>query len=125
MCFFGEIKLNSGELLNCEFDGNICEVKSLVIDNNGKIITGFIGQHQDDRNVNGIKIKNALATFIPAQIGLLFNLTIFEMYFKSLLEIKSKDFEGMDNLKDLNLGLNRLKTLPADVCLLEILFLTV
>ncbi|CAO1294214.1 unnamed protein product [Diamesa serratosioi] len=114
-----------GEKLNCqfqvaEFNSWIysCVVSSLVNTNNNTVIDGYSGVHEDgrpDNDVKGIWIEDTNTKYIPSGLGLLFSLNSLVMWNTELVEIKSQDFIGMQNLEELSLALNELKSVPIDV----------
>lgn len=115
------------EELKCEFQDQAfvitdtlysCFVNSLVIQDNSMIITNHTGVHKTnkiDKDVKAIIIEDTNLKFIPKNLGLLFNLTVLYMYETHLVEIKSIDFHGMQELKVLQLYENKLSSLPVDV----------
>lgn len=127
MIICGLIKLNFGEIMQCNFmelKYNLagflysCEVSSLDNQNNNMSITGSTGNHTTNRNnenVKGIYIHNSDTKYIPRNLGYLFNLTELLMQNTELIEIKSIDFNGMQDLQYLSFYGNKLTILPIDV----------
>lgn len=127
MFICGEIQLCVGEIMQCHFielKYNLagflysCEVNSLDNQNNNMSITGSTGNHTTDKNnenVKGIYIHNTNTKYIPKNLGCLFNLTELLMQNTELIEIKSIDFHGMQDLQYLSFYGNKLTTLPTDV----------
>lgn len=124
------IKLRDDQLMNklkCEFKdqeiinwitGYYCYVSSLDSSDSIVNIDGYSGVHLSNKNindVNGLMIHNVTMNFIPANLGLLFNLTSLSISFTQLIEIHSKDFHEMHHLVRLSLSYNKLQTLPFDV----------
>ena len=115
------------EQLVCEFKDEIfnilgplysCDVSSLDNQCNRKIITGHNGDHKANKmatDVKAIWIKMTNTKYIPEGLGSLFNLTAFQIFKSELVEIKSKDFKGMENLENLILNHNQLTSMPS-VC---------
>lgn len=58
------------------------------------------------KDVQGISIFGNDIKYIPGNLGSLFNLKAFEINSANLMEIKSTDFNGMQNLEYLNIGFN-------------------
>ena len=121
-----ESQLSHGEKLNCKFKdediypvGNLysCNVRSFVNQHDNITIEGYSGVHETNKNDNDVKAIQIFITeakYIPANLGFLSNLTAFGMFITDLIEIKAKDFQGMQNLEDLSLFMNDLRSLPSD-----------
>ena len=119
--------MSRGEKLNCEFEdyefrvvGKLytCEVTSLDNTLNNLTIDGYSGEHEENKNdadVNAIWIHNTNTKYIPTNLGSLFNLTALSIWNSELVEIKAKDFHGMQNLESINLSDNKLSSVPLDV----------
>lgn len=107
-CIFGDVAYVWGSFYSCQ-------VTSLENSNNNIIITEQIGTHiliKNDNDVKAINIINTITKFIPANLGLLFNLTVFRMYNTQLIKFKAEDFNNMENLEYLDLHSNKLTTIP-------------
>ena len=116
-------QFSHGEKLNCKFEVNsmdslyTCEVTTFVNPHNNVTIDGYLGEHEATKNgadVNKIYIHDTNTKYIPTNLGSLFYLTFLDMDGTKLVEIKSKDFHGMQNLKYLFLSDNILKSVPLD-----------
>lgn len=108
-CKFRNLNSHNGliYLCNVEYD-----------DENRLIVNRFTGTHienKTDSDVKGISIISSKTEYFPTNIGSLFNLTYFHMYGAGLIEIKSKDFVGMQDLEVLFLTFNKITHLPSDV----------
>lgn len=126
MIIFGKLHLSTCEKLQCNFKDSTyadinfysCFVSSLEDKNNqSTIIDGFTGVQMANKNINdvkGIKIQSTSNKFIPANLGFLFNITVFAMWKTQLIEIKSIDFHGMQNLEVLSLWSNNLTSVPVN-----------
>ena len=122
----GGIHLSDGDKLECLFEfvnfgvvANVytCYVTSLDNKNNNKIIDGFTGAHKEEKDCNNVKaiyLHKTNTKYIPENIGTLFKLTAFRMWNGQLTEIKTKDFNGMEKLENLDLGVNNLPSLPSN-----------
>ena len=112
----GGIHFCYGERLKCDFmlvDFKFkneyvslykCKVTSL---DNSNTIIGYNGVHntnKNDKDVKGIWIHDTNAKYIPENLGSLFNIISFAVEHSNLVEIKSKDFRGMQDLDRLNVG---------------------
>ncbi|CAO1294192.1 unnamed protein product [Diamesa serratosioi] len=113
-----------GEILNCIFenknDDYTCYVTSLDNSNNTMVITGSSGTHEANKtniDIESIYVENTNTKFIPRNLGNLFNLIKLTMRKTKLVEIKSQDFNGMQDLEYLDLSENYLTILPIDVFL--------
>ena len=74
-----------------------CDVTSLDNSLNRTTIDGFTGAHMTnitDINVKGINIHDTNTKYIPANIGLLFNLTAIFVQNSNLIEIKAESFSS-------------------------------
>ena len=114
----GGIHLCYGDQLKCDF-GNVdfhfnnrydslysCHVTSL---DNSNTINGYNGVHntnKNDKDVKGIWIHDTNAKYIPENLGPFFNIISFAIHNTHLVEIKSKDFSGMQGLETLKLYKN-------------------
>ncbi|CAO1381762.1 unnamed protein product [Diamesa serratosioi] len=124
--FLGVSQLSRGEDINCVFINQTwslksfytCDVTSLENSNNSMVITGYKGNHKpkkSDLDVKGLWVQATNTKFIPGGLGLLFNLTSFVMEHTNLVELKSKDFHGMENVEYSGFWNNKLTHLPTDV----------
>ena len=89
MILCGGLHLSHGEKLKCEFKvetfpyvGNVYYCYETSLDNslNSMTIDGFTGNHmtyKTENDVRGLYIQKTNTTYIPANLGVLFNLTIF------------------------------------------------
>ena len=109
------------ERLNCKFEDfdsrYTCVVSSLDNTHNNLTIYGNSGEHKANKNdadVKRIWIQNTDTKYIPTNLGSLFNLTALRMWNTQLIEIKAKDFHGMQDLQYLSLKNNKLKSVPLD-----------
>lgn len=124
MILCGGFQLGFCKELKCEFrDMNYmyfgsmytCLVKSLEITHNNINLTENSDVPKSNKiEVTGIYIISPSANFIPANLGSFFNLTALTMGFTHLIEIKSIDFKGMQDLEYLSLSNNDLTTVPMD-----------
>lgn len=80
--------------------------------NDDMIITGKIRNYE---LVDTIQILDKNTYYIPANLGVWFNLTGLVLIRAQLIEIRSKDFNGMQDLHFLSLHDNNLNFLPKDV----------
>lgn len=123
MLLCGAFQLTFGEILNCQFIENrfnigsvyTCVVVSLDNSNNNMVITEHNGIHKTNKNdavVKAIYIYSTNVKFIPDNLGLLFNLTVFAMSNTQLVEIKDKNFQAMENLEEIQLNNNGLSSVP-------------
>ena len=122
----GGLHLSHGEKLKCKFQvlsydvGETlysCELSSLENSNNSMIIDGYTGDHianKNDNDVMGLYIHNTNANYIPANLGMFFNLKVLYIQNSQLIKITSKDFQGMQNLEHLSLYGNKLVSVPTD-----------
>lgn len=121
------IQLANCKKLNCEFNNNdhsyvvtlySCSVSSLENHYDNIIIDGYTGYHlpfKNDWDVNEMNIYDTNTKYIPANIGIFFKITFFQMIKSQLMEIRSKDFNQMQKLELLSLLNNKLTFLPLDV----------
>ncbi|CAO1295100.1 unnamed protein product [Diamesa tonsa] len=94
-----------------------CSVTALENPNDNKIITRYNGVHMEnknDKNVEQLYISHTNTEYIPFGLGSLFYLTALGIQYSQLVEIRSKDFQGMQNLEFLSLRDNKLISLPSD-----------
>ncbi|CAO1293849.1 unnamed protein product, partial [Diamesa serratosioi] len=113
----GAIEKKHGIILNCEFHSMTyytCVVTSLDNTNNNMVITGYSGVHKENKTDADVKEIWIHAKYIPTGLGSLFNLTTLYMQNTQLVEIKSQDFAGMENLTNLYLDGNKLTSVPID-----------
>lgn len=127
MVVCGGFKLICGEELKCDFTnvkhsdvGNLytCFVTSLINLNKTMTIKSSTGIHERNKNnndVKGIYIHDTNTKFIPENLGSVFNLTSFAMAKTQLIEIKSTNFQQMQDLELLSLYGNNLTVIPTDV----------
>ena len=112
-------QLSHGEKLKCKFinvhynTGLLysCFVTSLVNPHNNLKIDRYLGVHERNKNdadVKGILIRDTNTKYIPANLGSLFNLIVLYMDNTQLVEIKAKDFHGMQDLKEISFVHNKL-----------------
>lgn len=76
-----------------------CTVKSLEYNEN-MTVDGYNGDHNPKRNdsdVGAIDLDSLDILKIPSKIGFLFHLIYFYMHNSNLTEIKSDDFQGMQD----------------------------
>ncbi|CAO1343794.1 unnamed protein product [Diamesa hyperborea] len=124
----GGSQLSNGENLNCDYRqahfGNFwgwiytCDVASLEVLSNDKVITGYNGVHKPMKNPNDIRaifIHNTNTKFIPANLGQNLSIMALNIYKANLMEVKSKDFEYVPDLEYISFWTNKLTFLPADV----------
>lgn len=122
VALFGAIQLSHGENLDCYFSEiwnkwYTCRVLSLDNSDDNKNITGYTGthlRHKTDMDVKMMYVGNTSVTFIPDNIGYLFNLYAFTMRNCKLKKLRAKDFHGMHHVEYLDLGSNRLDDIPAN-----------
>ena len=119
-------QLSHGVKLDCTFEDDeypflgslyVCYVTSFDNPHNNLTIDGYSGVHMANRNdadVKAIYIKNTNTNYIPMNLGYLFNLTVLSMDYTQLVEIKSKDFHGMQDLEILSFHGNKLSSVPLD-----------
>lgn len=120
-------QLCCGEELKCYFKhhsydlvGSLysCEVTSLEIIFKNMNLSSPIGVHMannNDSNVKAISIYGTNTKFIPVNLGSFYNLSALRLDNNQLIEIKSTDFNGMQDLESLRLMNNQLKSLPVEV----------
>ncbi|CAO1294723.1 unnamed protein product [Diamesa tonsa] len=119
-----------GEALQCEFGdvlgfttfGNVysCSVTALDNSNDNKVLTGYSGVHQpnkNDRDVKQIYIHDTNTKYIPAGLGSFSDLTALIIRESQLVDMRSKDFQEMQNLEYLSLFNNKLTSVPSDAFL--------
>lgn len=121
------IQFSCAEELKCVFQlwpnnfvGTLysCMVTTLDNQNDSVVMTGCSGVHMTAKSNNDVKaiwIHNTNSKYIPKKLGYLFQFTALTMWSSELIEIKTKDFNGMHKLESLNLGNNELTTLSTDV----------
>ena len=121
------IHLSNGEALQCEFEENefptvglmyTCSVSTLQNHNDNIIIDGHNGTHlyhKNDSAVNAITFVLTNLKYIPSNLGYLFNLTTLTFIITQLVSIRSKDFNGMQDLEVLSFHHNNLSSLQLDV----------
>ena len=119
-------QLSHGVKLDCEFIdvsyhlvGSLysCEVTSLDNPHNNLTIEGYSGVHKANKNgadVKAIYIHGTNTKYIPTNLGSFSKLTALRMRFTKLVEIKAKDFNGMQNLEFLSFHNNKLSSVPLD-----------
>ena len=94
-----------------------CYVSFLENPYNYVRINEFTGDHlfrKNDYDVKAIWIENTNNKYIPAGLGSLFTLVAFAVEKTQLVEIKSNDFRGMQNLEVLVLASNQLSFIPSN-----------
>lgn len=130
MILFGAFQLGHAVNLDCSFDKLLyrfngfnsnkyytCRVTSFENGNNDKIMTGYTGKHLDKKDESDVKMiymSNLNVKFIPENIGLLFNLAALSMRDCELIQIRTKDFNGMEDLEYMDLAGNKLKVIPSN-----------
>lgn len=126
MVVCGGFQLICGEELKCEFSnirhstvGNLytCRVTSLVNLNKTMTIKSSTGVHELNKNnndVKGIYIHDTNTKFIPENLGSVFDLISFAMANTQLIEIKSNNFQGMQELQLLSLYGNKITVIPTN-----------
>ena len=95
-----------------------CVVTSLDNPNNNLKIDGYSGEHKANKNdadVKGIYILGTNTKYIPTNLGTFSNLTALRMWRTQLVEIKAKNFHGMQDLEILSFHGNKLSSVPLDV----------
>lgn len=124
MILFGAIQLGNAEDLDCVYEyyyflkSYICNVTSFDNSNNDKIITGHTGNHKygkEDVDVKMVHFRNIVVTYIPENIGSLFNLKGLILRDCNLIQLKTQDFIVMEQLEYMDLAGNKLSVLPAYV----------
>ena len=91
-----------------------CHVTSL---DNSNTINGYNGVHNTNKNVKDVKslwIHQTNTRYFPENLGSLFNLIAFSMSDSNFVEIKAKDFSGMQGLETLKLYNNSISYVPSD-----------
>ena len=113
-------QLSYGVKLKCEFkveeifiSGTFysCKVTSLDNPQNNLMIEGYSGYHRANKNdadVKGILIQNKNTKYIPTNLGSFSNLTALSIQSIELIEIKAKDFHGMQDLESISFWYNYL-----------------
>lgn len=126
LMLFGTVQICCCEELECKFInekfrlvGRIysCEITALENPKNNWIITGSTGVHmmnKNDKDVQAIWIHHTNCRSIPTNLGFLFNLTALRISKSQLIEIKSIDFNGMQDLKLIGLPNNNLSIIPTN-----------
>ena len=79
----------------------VCEVTSIVNPHNYLYIDGYSGFHEtykNDADVKAVYVHGANTKYIPTNLGSLFKLTALSIWNSELVEIKSNDFHGMQDL---------------------------
>ena len=121
-------KTSNGEMLNCEF-GDVeynggfdivatlysCKVTSLENPHNNLTIEGYYGEHKPNKNDADVKviwIRGTNTKYIPTNLGSFSILTALRMEVTQLIEIKAKDFHGMQDLEFLSFHNNKLSFVP-------------
>lgn len=123
MILFGGIHC---EKLKCQFKDVYYTIFTLyscdvtILDNsfNDMKIDGYFGAHLANKNDNdekSIHIHYTNAKFIPENLGFLFNLTALFINGAELIQVRSIDFNGMQDLETFSLQVNKLTSLPSDV----------
>ncbi|CAO1295030.1 unnamed protein product [Diamesa tonsa] len=121
----GRIQSINGEALQCQFQdvdfvwGSMytCQVTSLDNSRNDMVINSYTGTHQAnkyDTDVKQIYIHDTNTKYIPAGLESLFSLTAFLVQRSELIEIRSKDFQGMPNVEYMSFNGNKLTSLASD-----------
>jgi len=120
LCFI--TNYSSGEQLECDYikhsDGYNCEMKSIFEEN--KEISSVTGEHKFGKNNADVEVffvtDSSKTKYIPTKIcGVLTNLTKFDIYGTSLVELKKEAFEGCIGLKRIVIKYVKLKTLDEDL----------
>ena len=121
-------QLSQGEKLNCEFidarydlfaELYTCYVPSLFSYNthNNLTIDGYSGVHKQNKNdadVKAIWIRDTNTKYIPTNLGSFSNLTALIILDTQLVEIKYKDFNGMQDLEEIRIINSKLSSVPLD-----------
>ena len=68
--------------------------------------------NKNDADVKAIWIHDTNTKYIPLNLGSLFNLIVLSMENTQLVEIKTKDFHGMQDLESLSFWDNKLSSIP-------------
>lgn len=113
--------MRCAEELNCKYeyiffgygirDIYTCVVNQLENSNDNMIITGT---KESSINVELIYMHGTKTKFIPKNLGSSFNLRGLFMQSAELIEIRSKDFNKMENLKFVSFQYNQLTSVPSD-----------
>lgn len=128
MLLYANLQLCHGQKINCIFQYEVaffglpslytCVVATTLENKNGSmVITGHTGYHKSsktDSDVRFINIHSGNTITIPTDLGTLFNLTALAITHSRLMEIKSADFDGMENIEHLYLEHNNLTFIPID-----------
>ncbi|XP_070495203.1 uncharacterized protein MCAP_0864-like [Chironomus tepperi] len=110
------------EQLECDYikhsDGYNCEMKSVYEEN--KEITSVIGEHKFGKNDTDVEVffitDSSKTKYVPTKIcGVLRNITKFDIYGTSLVEIKQDVFGECFDLKKIVIKYIKLKTLEEDL----------
>lgn len=115
--------MSYAEDLNCTFKDDTfyfgtyytCAVTLLDNAMNNMVISGNVGIHKPCKDITDVKnvfIHRTNTKYIPKNLGFFFNLTVLRMWSTQLVEIRALDFNGMENLELLDLGDNKLSSLP-------------
>lgn len=71
--------------------------------------------NKNDKDVKAIWISNANTNYIPENLGYLFNLSFFVVGKTYLIEIKARNFDGMQDLTALSLTRTKITSIPANL----------
>lgn len=113
---------SSGEQLQCDYikhsDGYNCEMKSVFEEN--KEISSVFGEHKFGKNNTDVEVffitDSSKTKYVPTKICcVLTNLTKFDIYGTSLVELSKDIFEQCDDLKRIVIKYIKLKTLSEDL----------
>lgn len=121
----GGIQNSFGIQLLCEYEFYNFDIESLYscnainVDNknNKMIITEAVGEHlptKNDQDVKQIRILSAKILSLPEGLGFFTNLYGLFVSGTTLKDIQSNDFLGLESLQYLNLGYNKLSSIPTD-----------
>lgn len=120
MCII--INYSSSEQLECDYikhsDGYNCEMKSVFEEN--KEISSVFGEHKFGKNNTDVEVffitDSSKTKYVPTKIcGVLTNLTKFDIYGTSLVELSKYIFEECNDLKKIVIKYIKLKTLNEDL----------
>lgn len=126
LILFGGTQLSHGEKLKCQFRDvyyfdtvNLYACEEGLLDNhfNNITIDGFTGEYNANRNesdVKGIFIHHTNTKYVPANLGNIFNLNGLIIEKAQLIEIRSNDFIGMQDLEYLSIHGNKLRSVPSN-----------